>query len=193
MIKILPILAVMMFSLSAQAADWQIDNAQSRVSFISTKKVNVSEVHSFGQLSGGLDASGNFLVKIDLSSVDTNIDIRDSRMKEFLFDVVDFPSAQITGNITSEQLNTIKVGQQMRVSVPVKLALHGRQQALTFDVVISKLADDTLFLVSAEPVILNVSDYDLVGGVEKLRELAGLSSISHAVPVSFYLTLTAAN
>jgi hypothetical protein len=53
------------------------------------------------------------------------------------------------------------------------------------------VSDSELLVVSAQPVILNVTDYQLGKGVEQLKELAGLPSISYAVPVSFYLTLTA--
>lgn len=192
-VKSISLLGFLLLSVGAQATDWQVNNAQSKLSFVSTKKVNIAEVHSFGQLSGGLSAAGQFALDIDLNSVNTNIDIRDSRMKEFLFDVIDFPAAQITAMIEPELVNAMTVGQQELSAVAGKLELHGQSQELNFDVVITKLADDTLFVVSATPVILNVADYQLVGGVEKLRELAGLPSISLAVPVSFYLTLNAAN
>jgi ABC-type uncharacterized transport system ATPase subunit len=76
-------------------------------------------------------------------------------------------------------------------TVAAELSLHGQKQKLDIDVVVTKLNDDTLMLISAQPIVLNVSDFDLVQGVEKLRELAGLPSISHAVPISFYLTLNA--
>ncbi len=193
LLKSFSMLSFLLLSIGAQATDWQLDNAQSKLSFVSTKKVNIAEVHSFGQLSGGLNAAGQFALNVDLSSVNTNIDIRDSRMKEFLFDVIDFPSAKITAMLEPELVNAMTIGQQKRSSVAGNLELHGQTQALNIDVVITKLADDTLFVVSAAPVILNVADYQLVEGVEKLRELAGLPSISQAVPVSFYLTLNAAN
>lgn len=193
LLKSFSMLGFLLLSIGAQATDWQLDNAQSKLSFVSTKKVNIAEVHSFGQLSGGLNAAGQFALNVDLSSVNTNIDIRDSRMKEFLFDVIDFPSAKITAMLEPELVNAMTIGQQKRSSVAGNLELHGQTQALNIDVVITKLADDTLFVVSAAPVILNVADYQLVEGVEKLRELAGLPSISQAVPVSFYLTLNAAN
>lgn len=43
---------------------------------------------------------------------------------------------------------------------------------------------------SFQPIIVNANEFDLVAGIDKLREIAGLSSISQAVPVSFVLTLT---
>jgi len=42
---------------------------------------------------------------------------------------------------------------------------------------------------SLAPVIVQANEFGLVAGVEKLKELAGLPSISLAVPVSFVLTL----
>lgn len=189
----LSMLGLLLLSAGAHAANWKVDNAESKLSFVSTKKVNVAEVHSFEQLSGGLNAAGEFALSIDLNSVDTSIAIRNERMKEFLFEVVDFPAAEITANIDTDKLNTLTVGQQLSETIEGKLQLHGQEQAMNFDVIVTKLADDTLFVVASTPLLLNVSDYQLVEGVEKLRELAGLPSISHAVPVSFYLTLTAAN
>ena len=64
---------------------------------------------------------------------------------------------------------------------------------MTFDVLVTKVTENELLVVSSHPVILSVDDYKLAQGVEKLRELAGLPNISHAVPVSFYLTLNATN
>lgn len=189
----LSMMGLLLLSAGAHAANWKVDNAESKLSFVSTKKVNVAEVHSFEQLSGGLNAAGEFALSIDLNSVDTSIAIRNDRMKEFLFEVVDFPAAEITANIDTDKLNTLTVGQQLSETIEGKLQLHGQEQAMNFDVIVTKLADDTLFVVASKPLLLNVSDYQLVEGVEKLRELAGLPSISHAVPVSFYLTLTAAN
>lgn len=189
----LSMMGLLLLSAGAHAADWKVDNAESKLSFISTKKVNVAEVHSFEQLSGGLNAAGEFALSIDLNSVNTNIAIRNERMKEFLFEVVDFPAAEITANIDTDKLNKLTVGQQLSETIEGKLQLHGQEQAMNFDVIVTKLAGDTLFVIASKPLLLNVSDYQLVEGVEKLRELAGLPSISHAVPVNFYLTLTAAN
>jgi hypothetical protein len=41
---------------------------------------------------------------------------------------------------------------------------------------------------SRKPVIVNAASVDLADGIEALREVANLPSISKAVPVSFVLT-----
>jgi len=38
-----------------------------------------------------------------------------------------------------------------------------------------------------QPILLSADSFNLVSGIEILRDLANLSSISHAVPVNFTL------
>ena len=66
-------------------ADWTLDNAGSRLSFVSIKATNVAEVHTFDALSGSVGGDGHARVVIQLASVNTLIPIRDERMREMLF------------------------------------------------------------------------------------------------------------
>ena len=50
----------------------------------------------------------------------------------------------------------------------------------------------TLRVIAAEPVVISAADFGLEGGVDALRQVAGLNSIVTAVPVSFQLVFTAA-
>jgi polyisoprenoid-binding protein YceI len=190
-LKTIASVTLLMAAVTAHAASWQINNAQSQLNFVSIKKGDVAEVHHFERLTGSLSDSGLFSADIDLESVNTNIEIRDQRMREFLFDVVDFPTANLSAQVDPALVAALATGQSKTATVDAELSLHGQKQTLAIEVMISKLSDNTLMLVSAKPLVLNVSAFDLVQGVEKLRELAGLPSISHAVPVTFYLTLNA--
>ena len=53
------------------------------------------------------------------------------------------------------------------------------------EVKVTRLADDGIQATTLKPVIVIANSFDLVRGVEALREVAGLPSISNAVPVSF--------
>ena len=53
------------------------------------------------------------------------------------------------------------------------------------------MADGGLLVSSRLPVIVNASDFALIEGIERLRAVAGLPSISPAVPVSFTLRFRA--
>jgi polyisoprenoid-binding protein YceI len=176
-----------LFSVNTFAAEWQIDPTNSQLSFISIKKINVAETHYFRNLQGSVDSHGQLTLAIDLASVDTNITVRDERMIEFLFETDVFTTATVSATIDTSEIDAIAEGASARLIISAVLDLHGEKQPLKMDVIVTRLVGAKLSVVSVQPVILNLSDYSLVSGVEKLRELAKLPTISHAVPVSFYL------
>ena len=78
---------------------WKLDSSQSSLTFVSIKKGTVAENHRFKTFSGGIDNHGFANVEIELSSVDTNIAIRDQRMAEFLFETATFAQASFSANL----------------------------------------------------------------------------------------------
>jgi polyisoprenoid-binding protein YceI len=181
-------LALMTFVNTSFAAEWKLDGENSQLNFISTKKSDVSEIHTFKNISGNVDASGNVVVDIDLASVDTKVAVRDERMTTYLFETASYPTAILSANIKTEVVDALAVGANARMQIDANLALHGQTVPLTLDIIVTRLVDSKLSVVSAQPVLLKASDFNLVAGIDKLRELANLPSISQSVPVSFYLT-----
>jgi polyisoprenoid-binding protein YceI len=76
-------------------------------------------------------------------------------------------------------------------SVPVTLALHGQEKTMTIAVVAVGEGDGSLRVFTSRPVIINASDFGLEKGVAALTTIAGLQSISSAIPVTFDLQFTA--
>ena len=173
---------------SSAFADFVVDNQQSRVFFISTKNINVSETHHFKQIEGTLSDAGKFSLDINLASVETGIEIRNTRMQEQLFKTDTFPKANVTATLPAEVLAMAK-GETLHVTLPATLNLMGIDKALNLDVVINKNYKQQYVVTSAQPVLISAADVGLQGGVEILQKLAGLSSISLTVPVSFNLVL----
>ena len=66
-------------------ADWQIGPG-SQVQFVSIKNNTVGEVSHFETLSGSVTDAGDVEVRVVLDSVETNVGIRNERMKTMLFD-----------------------------------------------------------------------------------------------------------
>ena len=186
--------AALLFStflgLTEANADWTIDNDHSRVAFVSTKAGNVAEVHRFGNLTGSLENDGAFTVNIALDSVDTGIEIRDERMRELLFQTGRYPRARLSAQLDMQQLEAIGAGEQGMVTVEAELNLHGQRANLTVEAAVAHLEDGSLLVTSSEPLVVTASQFELLAGIERLREIAGLPSISPAVPVTFRLTLT---
>jgi len=175
--------------ISAHAVDWVIDGNDSQLNFISIKKTNIAEVHEFKKLQGSYDSQGQFILDIDLVSVDTQNPVRDDRMKNYFFDVSKFSTAKITATINTDLVDAIAEGASQRFIVDANLDLHGVIKPLTLDIIVTRLVGAKLSVVSVQPVIINADDFELASGINKLMELASLPSISQAVPVSFYLTL----
>ena len=169
-------------------AAWTLDNDASQVSFVSVKAGDAGEVHRFTEISGGLSAAGNASVTIQLASVDTLIPLRDERMREMLFQTKLFPTASLSADINMDALAAIEPGNSMDMAANVMLDLHGQQISLAADMIVARLGDHRLMVSSRKPVIVNAASVNLVDGIEALREVANLPSISKAVPVSFVLT-----
>lgn len=170
-------------------ADWTVDNEQSRLSFVSVKAGMVAEVHHFGELDGWLGDDGRFRLNIDLASVQTLIPIRDERMREMLFETDTYPQATLAAQLDLTPLRDLAVGDQVELVAEAELDLHGQTSGHTIQTVVARLAKDTLLVTSAQPLVLNAGALGLMDGIERLREVAGLASISPAVPVTFRLTL----
>lgn len=169
------------------SAQWTLDNAGSRLSFVSTKAGTAAEVHTFGNLEGAVDAAGRVRLTIELESVDTAIEIRDERMREMLFETADYPTATLVATVDTEALDGLAVGESVDMVTEGQLQLHGTSTSVTVSMTVARLSESRVLAVSRAPLIVNASQVGLLEGVERLREVAGLPSISPAVPVTFVL------
>ena len=168
-------------------ADWTLDADASAVSFTSTKANVAAEVHGFRQLAGGLDDDGRATLEITLDSVDTAIEIRDGRMREMLFETDKYPLATVQLKLEPSLLMDLAVGSSKTVTAEAELGVHGTMSPLIVEMTVAKLTDKRVLVTSTRPVIVNASAVGLEAGIEALREIAGLPSISPAVPVTFLL------
>jgi len=186
--KKISLLLTLFFLSTATQAAWQLDNSQSSLSFLSIKKQDIAELGVFKQLAGEIDDEGAAKIKIDLTSVDTKIQIRDQRMQEFLFNTEVHAHAILSTQLDIKQINQLAVGKMTVLPLTVELELHGVKQKIEGNVVVARLTEQQLLVVSQTVLFVNAGDFQLLKGIEKLRELAGLPSISKAVPVSFVFT-----
>jgi PKD repeat protein len=166
---------------------YSLDAARSSLHFVSTKKVHVIETHTFGTLSGSIAADGQAAVSIDLNSVQTGIDIRNERMREHLFETATFTHAEITLNVVMSDITDLAVGESLQRTIIPTVDLHGVSVPLSAEVLITKLTDDTLLVQNISPVVVKAADFDLIDGIEVLRNLANLTVISYSVPTNFTL------
>ncbi|AWY43240.1 YceI family protein [Pseudomonas putida] len=177
-------------SLSARA-DWYLDGESSRLSFVSTKNGNLSEVQRFLVLHGKVEPSGLAQVEVELDSVNSGVPLRDERMRKELFEIEKFPEALITTQIDLRPINDLASGAQLELRLPLTVDLHGRQHTYNAQLLATRLDDRRFQVVTLEPLVINAEDFDMAPGVEALRKIVGLSAISLSVPVGAVLIFTA--
>ena len=186
------VLASMLSMIAGAAqASWTLDSAASKLEFVSVKKETVVETHHFSALSGAIDDKGKATLAIDLNSVNTNIDIRNERMKTVLFDTANYPTAKVKTKVQLSGLQAMKAGESYEQPLYAKMKLHGVAQQLLANVRVTKVSDTVIEVSTIEPITINSADYGLDTGIEQLKTIAKLPSIKLTVPVSFTLRYSA--
>ena len=182
------LLAVGMLIVSASGhTGWRLLPGDALFHFVSIKSTHVAEVHRFKRVQGKISDQGKVDLRISLASVDTKIGIRDERMRDLLFETNIFPYASYSTQVDIKAFEMLSVGRSRKETVEGVLQMHGMSLVVKATVIGTRLAGNRIEVVTAEPIIINASRVGLTPGVEKLREIAGLDSISHAVPVTFRL------
>ena len=172
-------------------AEWQIaDN--SGIQFVSIKNNAIGEVSHFGMISGTVGDQGAVEVRVALDSVETNIGIRNDRMKKMLFEVGLYPEAVVTAQMSPETMAVLGSSSGAAVPVVLQIDLHG--QAVSKDAVITVSATDAggFSATTSQPILLNAAEFELENGVAALQSVAGLNAISRVIPVTVALNFTKA-
>ncbi len=184
-------LSLMLFGLLAAApafADWSLDPSRSHLVFVSIKANDVAEVNTFGKIQGTIDGDGQAVITLMLDSVDTLIPIRDERIRQFLFETTNYQEAVLKAKLDPKTIANMAVGEIAQINAEGSLSLHGQVQPMTLSMQAAKVDAKTVMVASIKPLIVDAAKFGMSDGVEKLREIAGLASISKAVPVSFVMT-----
>ena len=164
-----------------QQENWKLITDESNFSFITTKNKTITEQHSIDFSFGSISKDNQLTLELDLSSVDTGIEIRDQRLKELLFEIDSYPNALITANLP-DQLILFEPNE-----IEFELNLHGFSQKLTASVVIQSVGEQ-LVVTNFLPVQVTGKDFGLDAAINQLTKIAGLQSINYDVEVDFKLT-----
>mgnify|MGYP001242341926 CR=1 FL=1 len=108
-------------------------------------------------------------------------------MQKHLFETDKYSNAEITAKVNASLLENLKAGDMLTQKVSLTLSLHGKTQTLNADLNAVKLSNQKVLVSSVTPIMLNANQFDLMAGIVKLQEIAGLPSISSSIPVTFQL------
>ena len=178
------ILAVSLASSAAMAANWQLDSSASSLHFVSVKNDVVAEIHQFSELNGQWDGT-TASISIPVSSMQTNIPIRNERIWQYVLQADKFAAIDVSVQISENVLKDMPISGAKLLDLPINLTIAGQTATVMANVQLVKLSDTLLQANTTAPLMLNTSSFNLTAGVAKLQELAGLKRIEPLVPVSF--------
>ena len=170
-------------------AGWVIDPEGSYVGFASVKNDLIAENHSFTQITGAIEDSGDASIVIALASVETLIPIRNERMQAILFEVVQYPDVTVTANLDLDEFTSLGLGESKTDTILLGVNLHGTDLSKNVLVKVTRSSNNAYEVTSLGPIIIHASQFALSDGLESLRKIAGLQSIDLMVPVTFDLRL----
>ncbi len=166
---------------------WTLKPAVSFINFVSTKKVHVVESHTFGEMDGIIDSDGLALMQIGLESVDTGIALRDQRMRDLFFETNDYPLAEVSTQVDLDTLQTLELGEVHTDAYQVNLNLHGLTVTIDAPLTVKRISETQTLVRTQQPILINALDFNFSGGLDELKALAKLTSISQVVPVDLFL------
>ncbi len=160
---------------------WKLNQEQSSISIITTKNNSVSEVSDFKSFSGSIDSNNNLKISIDLSSLETNIPIRNERIVKHLFQTNLYPTADIHTQLKPEDLNN---GIH---SISFDVDLHGVSSIVQAEFMVLEQHGSKVITLH-KPLLIKASDFALENGITTLKNIAKLNSIDFTVPMHLILT-----
>lgn len=178
---------------SADNDVWALDPAASRISFVSIKAGEVAEIHRFRELEGAVDPDGKARIVIPLDSVETNIDLRNERMREMLFETADYPQAIITGQFDLDIFRSLAPGARTETDAVLAIDLHGVATDIDADLFVTRLGANRVSVETVAPIVIEAYAFNLEDGVERLREAASLPAITPLAPVTASLVFVRAD
>ncbi len=172
--------------------NWVSTDSQVHFTSNKTNKQNktITEESSFATSSAQLSADGAFAMSIDLASVKTNIELRDERLRDWVFEVAKFPKAEISGKIDMNAISSLKTGDSLQLKQPLTLDIHGNKLDIDAQLMLKRSADNSISVETTEPVMLDAKKMGMSEGVAKLVEVMALASINEQIPVTFKGTFT---
>jgi OmpA-OmpF porin, OOP family len=172
---------------SADAQEWLLNAGASRFYMQTVKANSIFEVHQFTGLDGSISNDGDAVVKIDLMSVSSGVDVRDVRMRFLLFETFKFPNAEVSAKLDMAALRTLLTATRMTYPLKFKLSLHGLSQEIETPVTVTRLGDKSVSVASAKPIAITADAFGLGPGLAKLSEAVNGTVIATGATFTFDL------
>lgn len=164
-------------------AAWKSVSDNSSIAFGSVKKDTVGEIHHFEGVAGTISEDGTVTVEVDLSSVETNIDIRNERMVKHVFQDGN-ATAIINGSVDMDEVSSIEPGQTGLVDIEAVLSFAGTDIDIEAELLVARLTENRVYVSTADFLMLSTEDLGITAGIDMLQKLAKLPGITRVTPVT---------
>jgi len=154
------------------SGSWMLDTKSSVLSFQTVKNNAVVENSKFASFTGQIDESGLAVVKVQLDSVDTTIDLRNVRMRFLFFETFDFPEATVTAQLDAAALADLKAKRHIPYKIRFTLELHGIKSDFEVDAIVTLISDTRVSVSSSMPIPIAVKNFGMEENVRKLEDAA---------------------
>lgn len=181
--------ACALFATTATAGGWTVDSDASVLGFGSIKKDTIGEAHTISGVTGTVAADGTANIVLDLTTVQTNIDIRNERIAEHVFNGAG--TANLVAQIDMDAVNGLKVGEHTVMEVEGDLDLLGLQTPVFLDMFIMRTAEGQVLATSNSMLFVGTDEIGIDAGIDTLMQLADLPGITRAFPVTMRFVFNA--
>lgn len=167
--------------------EWVLNPSLSNVYMQSVKKNAIFETHQFTAVEGNVSKDGDATIKIELNSLDTSHDLRNTRMRFLLFETFKFPFAEITAKLDKSKLQALS--DTTRITYPLKFTLnmHGIKKEIEAPVWVTRIGNTSVSVATVKPIIVSAKTFGLEAGIAKLREAVKGIPIAAASSITFDL------
>jgi len=172
---------------SAQAQEWRLNGKESHFYMETAKADSIVEVAEFSGLEGAISKDGDASVKIDLQSVASGIDVRDTRMRFLLFETFKFPAAEITAKLDMAKLDALRTATRIAYPLKFTLALHGISKDIEAPVFVTRLNDKSVSVTPIKPIIVTAAAFGMTEGIAKLSSAVNNTPIVSGASITFDL------
>ncbi len=160
---------------------WVLNPEFSSLAIVTTKNNKVSEVSEFTKFKGSINQSNFLSIELDMTSLETNIPIRNERIGKHLFETDIYPTADIHTQLKPEDLTP---GVH---TISFDVDLHGLSGILNAEFMVFEQYGKKIITLH-KPLIVNASMFGLENGITTLKNIAKLHSIDFTVPMHIVLT-----
>jgi len=167
--------------------EWLLDPALSSVYLETVKANSIFETHQFTVVEGNVSSNGSASVRIDLASIHSGIDLRDTRMRFQLFETYRFPYAQINAMLDKTKLKPLLTQTRLRYPLSFSLSMHGHVSDINTEVWVTRIAETTVSVSSVKPINLSAESFGFSPNIAKLVDAIQGTPIAAGASIVFDL------